>query len=215
MYAHGLVRSKSARFRLSGSSATRPCRIVWLLSHPDRGNYDNEDQERDLQLDQAGSRRACHRSQSVPRCAAAFSPASDLSDTDSETRYVRREGLFGQLDFGRSLWAVTFNNGDNGVGYVHWIAGAGTVRAVRYDQLGDAQNVVKGLPRLVSRSRVGRYAVAVYEYPDYPAGGANGSHSAAFVRCGARLVFASIHGHGNGHAATDMAVDLARRSGCR
>ena len=33
-----------------------------------------------------------------------------------KTRYVRREGLFGQLDFGRSLWAVTFNNGYNGAG---------------------------------------------------------------------------------------------------
>jgi hypothetical protein len=128
---------------------------------------------------------------------------------------VRREGLFGQLDFGRSLWAITFNNGDNGVGYVHWIAGAGTTRAVRYDQLGDAENEVKGLPRLVSRSRVRGYAVAVYEYPENPAGGPNGGHSAAFVRCGRLLVFASIHGHGHEQVAIAMAVDLAKRSRCR
>jgi hypothetical protein len=131
-----------------------------------------------------------------------------------KSRYVQREGLFGELDFGRSLWAITFNNGDNGTGYVHWIAGAGTTRAVRYDQLGDAENEVKGLPRLVSRSRVRGYAVMVYEYPEYPAGGPNGGHSAAFVRCGRLLVFASIHGHGHGRAATAMAVDLAERSRC-
>jgi hypothetical protein len=132
-----------------------------------------------------------------------------------KTRYVRREGLFGELDFGPSLWAITFNNGDNGGGYVHWIAGAGTTRAVQYDQLGDAKNEVKGLPRLVSRSHVQGLAVMVYEYPEYPAGGPNGGHSAAFVRCGRLLVFASIHGHGLGQAATAMAVDLAERSGCR
>lgn len=131
------------------------------------------------------------------------------------TRYVRRTGLWGAMDFARSLWAITFNNGDNGPGYVHWIAGGGTMSAIRYYLLGDAQNEVKGLPRLVSRATVDGYSVATYEYPAYPAGGPNGGHTAAFVRCGSRGVFASIHGYGYQAAATAMAVDLARRSGCR
>jgi hypothetical protein len=123
--------------------------------------------------------------------------------------------LWGQLDFTPSLWAITLNNGDNGAGYVQWIAGAGAAKAVRHNLLGDAQNEVKGLPQLVSRSLVRGHLVTVYHYPSYPAGGPNGGHSAAFVRCRSSVVFASIHGYGHEAAATSMAVDLAERSGCR
>ena len=131
------------------------------------------------------------------------------------TRYVRHPGLSGVLDFAPGFWAITFNNGDNGPGYLHWIAGGGTPQAVRLHMLSDAQNEVKGLPHLVARSRVEGYAVSVYQYPPYPAGGPNGSHTAAFVRCSGMIYLASIHGHGNGQATTAMAVELARRSGCR
>ena len=132
------------------------------------------------------------------------------------TPYVRRTGLSGLLDFGPSFWAISFNNGYDWGGYVHWIAGAGAQRAIRVHLLSDAENEVKGLPRLVSRSRIRGHLVAVYDYPDYPAGGPNGSHSAAFVFCRGGLVFfTSIHGHGHGAAATAMAVDLAARSRCR
>jgi hypothetical protein len=131
------------------------------------------------------------------------------------TRYVRQAGLSGLLDFGPSYWAITFNNGYDRDGYVHWIAGSGTRRAVQLRDLSDAENEVKGLPRLVSRSRTRGHLVAVYQYPDYPAGGPNGSHTAAFVSCrGGLVVFASIHGHDEASAATAMAVDLAVRSRC-
>jgi hypothetical protein len=118
------------------------------------------------------------------------------------------------MDYSPSLWAITFNNGDNGVGYVHWIAGGGTVQAIRSYILRDSVNVVKGLPRLLARRKVEGYPVAIYSYPPYPAGGPNGGHTAAFVRCGGREVFASIHGAGHADAVTAMAVDLARRSAC-
>jgi hypothetical protein len=131
------------------------------------------------------------------------------------TRYVHGVGLWGQLDFSRSLWAITFNNGDNGPGYVHWIAGGGTVRASRYYLLRDSVNAVKGLPRLLARRTVEGYSVTIYEYPPYPAGGPNGGHTASFVLCGSREVFASVHGYGHGGVVTAMAVDLARRYGCR
>ena len=132
------------------------------------------------------------------------------------TRYVTRVGLWGELDFPPALWAITFNNGYNGSGYVHWIAGGGTAKAVRRYLLSDALNEVKGLPRPIRRSRVAGYQVATYAYPDYPAGGPNGSHTAAFVTCDRGLVvFASIHGPGHEAAATAMAVDLDRRSHCR
>lgn len=130
------------------------------------------------------------------------------------TRYIRRTGLWGWLGFSPSVWAVTFNNGDNGPGYVHWIAGGGTMKAIRYYLLGDSVNEVKGLPRLVSRRTVKGYRVAIYEYPAYPAGGPNGGHTAALVQCGSRGVFASIHDD-HEPAVTAMALDLARRSCAR
>lgn len=131
------------------------------------------------------------------------------------TRYIRRTGLWGSLLNAPSAWAITFNNGDNGPGYLHWIAGGGTTKAIRYQVLGDSVNEVKGLPRLVSRRSINGYTVAIYEFPPYPAGGPNGGHTAAFVPCGRRRVFASIHGYGVASAVIAMALDLARRSGCR
>ncbi len=130
------------------------------------------------------------------------------------TRYVTRVGLWGEMDYSPSLWAVTFNNGDNGPGYIHWIAGAGSALDVHHYLLRDSINEVKGLPRLIKRSRVTGYTVTTYEYPSYPAGGPNGSHTAAFVACRKTVIFASIHGQGHETAATAMAVDLARRSHC-
>jgi hypothetical protein len=55
------------------------------------------------------------------------------------TRYVRHPGLSGVLDFAAEFWAITFNNGESGPGYLHWIAGAGTPQAVRRHMLSDAE----------------------------------------------------------------------------
>ena len=132
------------------------------------------------------------------------------------TKYVKFPGLSGEMDLSRSLWAITFNNGENGPGYLHWIAGGGTPAAIGYYLLGDATHEVKGTPRLVARLTVQGLSVALYRFPPYPAGGANGSHTAALVECGGQTVSASIHGtHGDGTAVTAMAVDLARRARCR
>jgi hypothetical protein len=132
------------------------------------------------------------------------------------TRYIRRPGLSGQMDVSSSLWAITFNNCDNGRGFVHWIAGGGTTHAIDTYLLHDTYNEVKGLPRLVARRTVAHRLVTTYEYPTYPAGGPNGSHTAAFVRCaGGTGVFASIHGPGHEAAVTAMAADLARRACAR
>lgn len=130
------------------------------------------------------------------------------------TRYVRRTGLWGPLSYAPLFWAITFNNGDNGPGYVHWIAGGGAMTAIRYYVLGDAVNEVKGLPRLVSRRTVKGFRVTIYEFPPHPAGGPNGGHTAAFVQCERNGLFASIHGYGRASAVTRMVVDLARRSAC-
>ena len=155
-------------------------------------------------------RAACHEAQRHTRLRVA------CPTLVPRTRYARIAGLSGLLDSGPSYWAITFNNGYERSGYVHWIAGSGTRRAVQLHFLSDAENEVKGLPRLVVRSRTHGHLVSVYQYPDYPAGGPNGSHSAAFVRCrGGLVVFASIHGRDHAPAATAMAVDLAARSRCR
>ena len=87
------------------------------------------------------------------------------------------------------------------------------MKAIRYYLLGDSVNVAKGVPRLVSRRTMSGYRVAIYEYPPYPAGGPNGGHTAALIRCGNRGLFASVHGD-HKRAVTAMAVDLARRSAC-
>ncbi len=133
------------------------------------------------------------------------------------TRYIRVAGLWGTLSSSPSWWGITFNNGDNGQGYVHWIAGGGTMKAIRYYVLGDSQNEVKGLPRLVSHRKLSGFSVAIYTFPAYPAGGPNGGHTLALVQCGGLGLFASIHSSiwsGYVAAVTAMAVDLARRSGC-
>jgi hypothetical protein len=135
-----------------------------------------------------------------------------------QTRYVRVPGLWGSLFSSPLLWGITFNNGDNGPGVIHWMAGGGTMRAIRYSVLGDSQNVVKGLPRLVSRRLISGHSVATYKFPPYPAGGPNGGHTLALVSCGERGVFASIHASiwsDYVFAVTAMAVDLARRAACQ
>lgn len=130
------------------------------------------------------------------------------------SRYVTRTGLWGADVYSPRLWLLTFNNGDNGAGYVHWIVGAGVRGDLDFYVLGDEQNVVRGLPKRWALKRIGGRTVVEYRFPDYPAGGPNGSHALALVSCGNRDVFASLHGWERLAAAERMALDLAARAGC-
>lgn len=123
-------------------------------------------------------------------------------------------GLWGPLVFSPNAYALTFNNGDVGEGYVHWIVGAGEAAEIRLHVLSDGNNVVKGSPRLTARRERHGSTIEIYEFPPHPAGGPNGGHGAAFISCGSRLVFASIHGVAHVAAAEEMALDLVRLAGC-
>jgi hypothetical protein len=135
-----------------------------------------------------------------------------------ESRYIHRSGMWGSLSYPPDLWWITVNNGDNGPGYVHWMAGGGDMKAIARHVLSDSMNEVKGQPKLVGVRGLSGYRVSIYHYPPYPAGGPNGGHSLALVPCLGRGYFASIHRsiYGDYHSqVAAMAVDLARRSGCR
>ncbi|MGH3070913.1 MAG: hypothetical protein ACRDNB_01425 [Gaiellaceae bacterium] len=135
-------------------------------------------------------------------------------DLTPESRYTRSVGLWGPMIFSPDTYALTFNNGDVGKGYVHWIVGIGIVAEIQQHVLSDRNNVVKGLPRLTGmHEREGR-EIELWEFPPHPAGGPNGGHGAATVSCRARLVFASIHGAAHVAAAEEMALDLARLARC-
>jgi hypothetical protein len=78
--------------------------------------------------------------------------------------------------------------------------------------LTDLVNEVKGDPNLVQTMHADGRTVLVYRFPEYPAGGIDGSHAAAFVSVGDQLVFASLHGTRWVEAAVEMALDLARQA---
>lgn len=123
-------------------------------------------------------------------------------------------GLWGGFALDRSLWLITFNNGDDGSRrYLHWMMGAGQRSSVRRYLLSDVANEVKGTPTKVGESRAGSRTVVTYRYPPHPAGGPNGGHTAAFVPCGDELVFASLHGSRTS-ATEKLAIALAEMAGC-
>ena len=135
-------------------------------------------------------------------------------DLTPQSRYTQSIGLWGPMVFSPTAYALTFNNGDVGEGFVHWIVGAGKAAEIRLHVLSDRNNVVKGSPRLsASRERDGS-TIEIYEFPPHPAGGPNGGHGAAFISCGSQLLFASIHGPAHVAAAEEMALDLARLANC-
>ena len=155
---------------------------------------------------------ACRTAQSDVRIRVACPTLIPAS------RYVHREGLWGSNSYPPDLWWITFNNGDNGPGYVHWMAGGGNMKAIARYVLSDSMNEVKGKPSLVVQRGFSGYRVSIYQYPPHPAGGPNVGHSLALVPCLGRGFFASIHRsiHGDYRSqVAAMAVDLARRSGCR
>jgi hypothetical protein len=122
-------------------------------------------------------------------------------------------GLWGGFGFDRYLWLITFNNGDNGPKYLHWIMGAGRRSAVDHFLLTDAVNDVKGPPKKIGQSEVGSRTVLTYRYPPHPAGGPNGGHVAVYVSCGEEFVFASLHG-AHRAASEKLALALADKAGC-
>jgi hypothetical protein len=97
-------------------------------------------------------------------------------------------------------------------GVKHWIVGAGDAHVVEKLILTDFVNEVKGDPNLVQTMHADGRTVLVYRFPEYPAGGINGSHGAAFVSVGDQLVFASLHGTRWVGSAVEMALDLARQA---
>jgi hypothetical protein len=71
---------------------------------------------------------------------------------------------------------------------------------------------VKGDANLEQSMEADGRTVLVYRFPEYPGGGINGSHVAAFVRVDDQLVFASLHGMRWINSAVEMALDLARQA---
>jgi hypothetical protein len=138
------------------------------------------------------------------------------------SRYVKIDGLYGAFvgsqgrprvtGAKRLLYLVGFNAGDNGPGFVHWVAGMGSSEAIRYWVLSDARNVVRGRPKLVrTLLRDGRQ-VDVWRFPAYPAGGQFGGHMVALAHTRSRLALASIHGYESAEACIRMAIALARKA---
>lgn len=153
-------------------------------------------------------RNACEQTQKRVTVAVV------CPDLIPASRYARSVGLWGPMIFSPDTYALTFNNGDVGEGYVHWIVGVGIVAEIQEHVLSDRINVVKGLPRLTGTQEREGKKIELWKFPPHPAGGPNGGHGAAFVSCGARLVFASIHGAEHVAAAEAMALDLARLARC-
>ena len=127
---------------------------------------------------------------------------------------LRIEGLWGPIVLDRDLWLITFNNGDNGPRYLHWMMGAGRKQAVHRYLLSDTVNAVKGLPKRIGRETLDGRQVTTYRYPDYPAGGPNGGHVAVYVSCGLDYVFASLHGFERRLAARALALAFADQNSC-
>jgi hypothetical protein len=91
----------------------------------------------------------------------------------------------------------------------HWVVGVGRPAVASENVLSDRFHVVRGLPKLVKRLRVGGERVAVYWYPR-PGGAMHEGHVIAFVRMRRLSLWASIHGRRFGDAAVAMALEMAR-----
>jgi hypothetical protein len=138
------------------------------------------------------------------------------------SRYVKVDGLYGALlgsqglprvrGAARFLYLVSFNAGDNGPEFVHWVAGMGSEEAIQYWVLSDARNVVRGRPKLVRELRRDGRDVDVWRFPAYPAGGQFGGHIVAIARSRTRFALASIHGYDTVEACVRMAIALARKA---
>lgn len=108
------------------------------------------------------------------------------------------------------IYALGFNGGDTGPTYWHWLAGMGTQAGVNRWVLSDAQNVVRGKPKLIQRESIDGHEVKIWRFPPHPAGGQFGGHDVAITRAGRLRAFASVHGD-NTIASARMAIALAEK----
>jgi hypothetical protein len=97
-------------------------------------------------------------------------------------------------------------------GVKHWVVGGGEADSVQKWVLSDQFHEVEGDARLVRTVTRGQHRILIYRFPDYPAGGINGSHVAALVHIGDEVVFTSLHGERYARVAIEMVVDLAEQA---
>ena len=147
---------------------------------------------------------ACRTAQSDVRIRVACPTLIPAS------RYVHREGLWGSNSYPPDLWWITFNNGDNGPGYVHWMAGGGNMKAIARYVLSDSMNEVKGKPSLVVQRGFSGYRVSIYQYPPHPAGGgAAGRAQPGGLPGTVRPAQRAAPARGGGHAGRGQAAAAA------
>jgi hypothetical protein len=137
-----------------------------------------------------------------------------------DVRITDMKGSFGSIVFDAEprVYMLSFDKDFFGStppppGVKHWIVGGGDASAVQKWVFTDFANEVQGDARLMETVTESGYEVRVYEFPEYPAGGVNGSHIAALVQVGDEVAFASLHGRGHTDAAIALAVHLADQLG--
>ena len=135
-------------------------------------------------------------------------------------RVTPNRNLYGPIVYypERAVYLLSFNNGEIGDQYPHWIVGRGARAPFSRLILSDEANVVKGRPSLVRTLRIGAYRADIYRYPAHPRGGPNGGHLAAAILCRGMYYFASIHHLYSLRSATavsQIAAQLATTAGCR
>jgi hypothetical protein len=106
------------------------------------------------------------------------------------------------------FYAMTFNNGQI-PNKLHWIAGAGTPARVQRYVLSSRYWDVKGPVRRLGNVRRAGRDIALYSFPEEPAGAMFGSHVVAMTRVGRLVFFASVHGYGQGAQQAGIAMLIA------
>lgn len=131
------------------------------------------------------------------------------------TAYRKFPGVSGVLTLNEppaKIYLLGFNAGDTGPTYWHWIAGMGTPAGINRWVLSDAQNVVRGKPKLLRVMTLHSREVKIWRFPPYPGGGQFGGHVAAITRSGPYVAIASVHGYDTADASARVAVELAQKA---
>lgn len=106
------------------------------------------------------------------------------------------------------FYALTFNNGEI-PSKLHWVVGAGTPARVERYVLSSRYWDVKGPVQRLGNVQSAGKNVALYSFPEAPAGGIYGSHVVAMTRVGRLRFFASVHGYGQAAQRADIAMLIA------